>query len=288
MQSKYGIEIPEGSHYTVYKLTDPDRKVYIGCTGQPVKRRWQRGRGYNSNVPIRRAIDVLGWDAFEKRILCENLTREGGEKLEKWFVEYYDSMDPEKGYNRVTGGARKGSKMSDATKRVGSESKIRKYKEDPSFKKRLGEAAIRNWKDEDYRRRVCRKHRETLDNDPSVRERLREAAERKWEDPELAVKYQKGMEKRYLDHPEVREKISMQMREYLSHPENRKFATSCSRPKPVLCIETGEYYPSQKNAEETTGFYNVHKACAGRHRTCGGYHWRYLTEEEIIRYFGGA
>ena len=33
MTSKYGIEIPEGSHYTVYKFTDPEGKVYIGCTG---------------------------------------------------------------------------------------------------------------------------------------------------------------------------------------------------------------------------------------------------------------
>ena len=288
MDSKYGVEIPEESHYTVYKLTDPEGKVYIGCTGKPVKRRWKRGKGYGRDLPIRRAIDAIGWEAFEKSVLCENLTREGAEKLEKWFVEYYDSMDPEKGYNRMTGGARKGSKMSEVSKRAYTESINRKYREDPSFKKRVGEASIRNWKDEDYRRRVCRKHRETLDNDPSVRERMRESATRNWKDPEMVVKYQKCKVKWYLDHPEERRKISMRMKEYLSHPGNRKFATSCSRPKPVICIETGECYPSQKNAEETTGFYNVHKACSGRSRTCGGYHWRYLTEEEKEQYFGGA
>ena len=67
MTSKYGIEIPEGSHYTVYKLTGPDGKVYIGYTGKGVEKRWRNGNGYSRRTPIRRAIDAFGWDAFEKR-----------------------------------------------------------------------------------------------------------------------------------------------------------------------------------------------------------------------------
>ena len=112
MQSKYGIEIPEDSHYTVYKLTDPEGKVYIGYTGQSVEKRWKKGKNYNRHSPIRRAIDALGWDAFQKEILCENLTKEGAEKLEAWFVDHYDSTNAEKGYNGMTGGARNGAKMS--------------------------------------------------------------------------------------------------------------------------------------------------------------------------------
>ena len=57
-------------------------------------------------------------------ILCEKLTKKGAEKLEAWFIEYYDSMNPEKGYNRITGGARKGSRASKALREKISQAKI--------------------------------------------------------------------------------------------------------------------------------------------------------------------
>ena len=55
-----------------------------------------------------------------------------------------------------------------------------------------------------------------------------------------------------------------------------------------MCIETGKCYPSQCSAERDSGFYNVHNACSGRYKTCGGLHWRYLTEEEKERFLGSA
>ena len=37
---KYSLPSPPPeAHYTVYKLTDPNGKVYIGCTGKPVEKR---------------------------------------------------------------------------------------------------------------------------------------------------------------------------------------------------------------------------------------------------------
>ena len=37
---KYSLpSAPPEAHYTVYKLTDPDGKVYIGCTGRSEERR---------------------------------------------------------------------------------------------------------------------------------------------------------------------------------------------------------------------------------------------------------
>ena len=107
---------PPEAHYTVYKLTDRQGKVYIGCTGQTVKKRWRGGRGYQVNSQIGRAIRAYGWDSFSKEILCKKLTKEGGEKLEKWFVEYYDSLNPEKGYNGFTGGNRSGATASGCTR----------------------------------------------------------------------------------------------------------------------------------------------------------------------------
>ena len=253
MTSKYNIEIPEESHYTVYKLTDPEGKVYIGCTGKSVGERWRKGKNYNRRTPIRRAIDKLGWDAFQKDILCENLTKEGAEKLEKWFVDYYDSTNAEKGYNGMTGGARNGAKMSESAKILESATKKKKYAENPEM------------------REVCRK-----------------CANIGWSDPDYVKQNQATRRQIYKEQPERRQAISDFMKEYLSHPENRAFVDADVKAKPVMCVETGECFPSQCAAEKASGFYNVHKACAGRFKTCGGFHWRYLTEEEKERFFGSA
>ena len=215
---------PPEAHYTVYRLTDPAGKIYIGCTGQTVKRRWRSGAGYKSNTPVGRAISALGWNSIRKDILCEKLTKEGAEKLEKWFVEYYDSMNPEKGYNRITGGARKGARVSAEAKALNRESQLSAY---------------------------------------SNPECCRMVSERK-----LAY---------YRRHPEARRRIAMQVSEYLRSPAGRKFVECCSKPKPVRCVETGEVYPSQKAAEDKTGFCNIHKVCAGKKSVCGGYHWEYVN-----------
>ena len=198
---------PPEAHYTVYKLTSPAGKVYIGCTGTNVKDRWDSGWGYRHSTLIKKAIIAFGWVNFRKEILCEKLTKAGAEKLEKWFVEYYDSMNPEKGYNRITGGARKGARVS---------------------------------------------------------------AEAKELNREIMLAY-------YRRHPEARRRIAMQVSEYLRSPAGRKFVECCSKPKPVRCVETGEVFPSQKAAEDKTGFCNIHKVCAGKKSVCGGYHWEYVN-----------
>ena len=153
--SEIKLESPPEAHYTVYKLTSPDEKVYIGFTGVRVQDRWESGWGYKRRTPIREAIIHFGWKSFRKEILCEKLTREGAEKLEAWFIEYYDSMNPEKGYNRFTGGDRKGAHASSATIarqresklamcinnpeccRINSESKLAYFRAHPEARKRI-------------------------------------------------------------------------------------------------------------------------------------------------------
>ena len=253
MTSKYGIEIPEESHYTVYKLTGPDGKVYIGYTGKGVEKRWRKGNGYSRRTPIWRAIDAFGWDAFQKEILCDNLTKEGAEKLEAWFVDHYDSTNAEKGYNGMTGGARKGAKMSESAKALDSAARKKLFAENPE-----------------------------------MREISRRNAVKGWSDPDYAARNRESRRRLFREHPERRTEISLRMQEYLSHPENKAFAYSNTRPKPVMCVETGECYPSQRAAERATGLYDIHQACSGRIMTCGGYHWRYLTDEEKERFRGSA
>ena len=105
--------------------------------------------------------------------------------------------------------------------------------------------------------------------------------------PANAKRNQSVVNRAYEERPELREMVREQMKKRSAEGKNRAFIESSRRAKPVVCIETGELYPSAKAAERATGFKGIHKACSGRQRMCGGYHWRLLTEEERVSLYGG-
>ena len=213
------------AHYTVYKLTDPEGKIYIGCTGQGLKKRIRKGYNPERGYPIGLAIQKYGEDAIRKEVLCDRLTKTGAERLEKWFVDFYGSMDPKIGYNCVTGGSRKGGHMS--------------------------KAAV---------------------------ERTREHY-KAGHDSYLRV--QKTKKAYYRENPEAAAIISMRMKKAKEEGKLDYFIHADNRPKPVICIERGAYYPSIRKAREQTGFQTISKVCNGHKELSGGYHWRFATKEEI-------
>ena len=290
--------LPPEAHYTVYKLTDPEGKVYIGCTGTPVKKRWNEGKNYQSTSPIRKAIDKFGWENLSREILCERLAKEGAEKLEQWFIANYDSSDPKKGYNCTLGGLGKGVRLTKETKRSFSRCKKQLYAERPELKEKIRNAMNSLYeKDPSFRERVSLGFLAAYEKDPKLKDRLRENTKELWKNPNYREKTTKGrivfcesnaayslkqrrIQKEYLQaNPEIREEARQRMREYLSKPENRVFVESDSRAKPVICVETGEWFPSQNAAEKATGFCSIHKVCKGQRNVCGGYHWRYAKEK---------
>ena len=50
------------------------------------------------------------------------------------------------------------------------------------------------------------------------------------------------------------------------------------QPKRVLCVETGEVFPSTHEAERQTGINTGHisKVCSGKRETTGGLHWKFV------------
>ena len=71
-------------------------KVYIGQTYKNPKDRWLNGNGYKNQV-FYRAIEKYGWDNFEHIILEENLTQEEANKQEMYWINYYQSNNPQYG-----------------------------------------------------------------------------------------------------------------------------------------------------------------------------------------------
>ena len=210
------------AHYLVYKLTSPENKVYIGCTGEPLDVRIRKGYRIgtaSTNDEITLAMRKYGKNNFKKEVLRDHLTMKEAWELEDYYIRYYDSMNPEKGYNCVTGGAPRGCKRSEASCR-----------------------------------RKCRLFEEV---------------------PELAVMYSKAVKEKYAKCPSLTVQIREDMKKKAAEGQLDYFIYSDNRPKPVMCLETGNVYASINAAVRATGFSNIRKACTGAQKTCGGRHWRF-------------
>ena len=96
-------------NYSVYKLTFPDNKIYIGISINP-KTRWSRGHGYKNNKTMDKEIKNVGWENITHEILFKNLSKEEANNKEKELIKFYNSTDKAKGFNRTTGGL-KGCKV---------------------------------------------------------------------------------------------------------------------------------------------------------------------------------
>ena len=90
-------------NYNVYVFTFPDGKRYVGMTGQPLKNRWDCGNGYRNNQRLQNAISRTGFDSIQIEHFPYPLSRDSAERIETALIDYFDSANPEKGYNRGHG-----------------------------------------------------------------------------------------------------------------------------------------------------------------------------------------
>lgn len=96
----------EGNNFCVYIHTDQLGKVYIGrAFGDNVKtvnrQRWRDGRGYKKCPRFWEAIQEFGWNNIQHELLEWNLTYEEALEREQYWIERYNSRNPEYGYNMV-------------------------------------------------------------------------------------------------------------------------------------------------------------------------------------------
>lgn len=92
--------------YTLYVHTCLEtKKVYVGITYKEADERWRDGEGYKTNFELYSDIRKYGWEkGFFHQIVRDNLTYEKAKEAESFFIEMYDSTNPEKGYNHNHGG----------------------------------------------------------------------------------------------------------------------------------------------------------------------------------------
>lgn len=105
----------------IYKIINQiNNKIYVGQS-QNIEKRWNRHHNgpFNPNdeqynCPLYRAIRKYGLDNFSFEIIEECSVEQLNEK-EKYWIAYYKSFDPDKGYN-LTRGGRDGVTYSKLTK----------------------------------------------------------------------------------------------------------------------------------------------------------------------------
>lgn len=96
----------------IYKYTSPSGKVYIGQTLNEYMRRamWKNINHPYAGPYINRARAKYGYSNFKYDVLIslesddESFLREEINRLEKYYIELYDSTNPSKGYNITIGG----------------------------------------------------------------------------------------------------------------------------------------------------------------------------------------
>lgn len=100
--------------YSVYKLTEPTGKCYIGMTSRKPQERWDSGHGYKGQ-PFGKAIIAYGWSNIKKEILFQTEERAEAERMERFYISYFQSNNSSHGYNKENGGIY-GKKLAKETK----------------------------------------------------------------------------------------------------------------------------------------------------------------------------
>ena len=265
--------------WLIYKHTNLiNGKVYIGQTCQDPKKRWGNGLSqYKHNKYFLAAINKYGWDNFSHEILRDSLTENEMRYWEKYYIDFYDSLNPQKGYNLVEGGVSspfvslwKDNEFRD--RRSKEQSLMMKQKmQDPEQKKQLIEAGKRYWQ-----------------NNPKAKEeqskRMTNTLNKLWQDDEYRNK-QSIRFKEYLENHKEQQvaHAKKNARKNWENPEYRK--KIC---KAVRNIETGLVFQSAAQAARWCGladrssitkYLTQSTRSAGKHpETKEPLHWEYVKE----------
>lgn len=109
--------------------------------------------------------------------------------------------------------------------------------------------------------------------DPNAKEGQRERALKQWGNPEIKAKITGERNGMYGRHhtDEAKEKMRLAR---LGKSSSRRIRI------PVQCIESSKIYidACEAGKELSLNSGNILDVCRGTRKTCGGYHWKFITE----------
>lgn len=250
----------QDGNYSVYKHTGPTGRIYIGITKQNPRARWQNGKGYVANARFMNAINKYGWDSFKHEIVASGLSKCEAEETEIELIAFYDSANPEFGYNIALGGS--ANEFTDETKQ------------------KISESVRRVWSDPETHDRIVEQMKGVKRSDES-KHNISEAQKKRFANPEqrkLVSENQKGKTRS----EKTKHKTSASLCRYYADAENRKRIqeirrTVRNRAVPVICVDTNEKFYSVIDAANKykIAHQNIIKVCRGQRASAGGHVWQY-------------
>ena len=265
--------------YCIYKHTNRvNGKIYIGQTYQEPKKRWQNGlSAYSHNEHFYNAIKKYGWNNFDHEILLENLSKEEMKYWEDYYIEYYESRNPDKGYNIMKGGQVSPFQIlwqdENFRKKISQQqSELMKERlKDPAERERLRQISIQNWEDHPERRQ-------------EYAERMREVMLIRWQDEEYKQARSEDMKRMWQNEDTRKKLIENTKNNAINNWKNPDYRKKIC--KSVVNIETGLIFESGAAAGRWCGVdrSTITKALksgkqGGKHPdTQQPLHWRYAKE----------
>lgn len=245
--------------YIVYVHIAPNGKRYVGQTSKAPNARWRNGEGYKAHHPhFYAAVQKYGWDAFDHKILAQDLTKQESDAFEAYLISSYKSYDRRYGYNVELAARGPGKHTAETRAKIAASNKGRIVSEET-------------------RRKISAS---LMGNKPAPKSEAGLKA---------IIKFNTGR------HPteETRKKLSESHRGHVWSEESKeKMRQSLRGRKCEWCrirvrqidAATGSQvavFDCAKDAQRSTGIAsaNISAVCKGRRQTAGGYKWEYAGGE---------
>lgn len=219
-----------------------NHKRYIGQSVN-VKHRWcshkcDLNNGIHDNDYLQKSWNKYGAENFKFEIL-EECSEDLLNERERYFIDFYDTMNRDYGYNLKSGGQDRNYTTLDAKNKI-SEGNKNYYKEHPEAKKKKSEDALKQW------------------SNPAIKAKI-SGENSYWFGKHLSLETRKAMSEKRKGRPSEKRNLT-----------------------PVLCIETNTKYECAAVAQKTLNITtSILEVCKGNRKTAGGYHWKFLLENNI-------
>lgn len=251
-----------------------------------------------------RAILKHGWNNFDHEILFEGLTKEEADEKEKELIDFYDSRNPEKGYNTREGGSN--GPLSEEAKEKLRETMTGRYdgENNPFYGKTHSEETKRIIREKN---KVHSVNRDIYGEKnpmwgrkltPEEREK-RKSMLGKRHSEETKKKMSEAIKRWYKENPDYkrpprsekhRQNLKKAMTGRIFSEEHKRKIGEGHAPYYCICVETGEVFPSMAEAGRKMGVdkASIQRVLSGKQKTAGGFHWeKEIKQKDILEELEG-
>jgi group I intron endonuclease len=260
---------------TIYKITNlVNGKVYLGQTTQEFNKRmnqhkYELNTNRHHNNHLQSAWDKYGEESFSFEMIL-TCTIDDLDKYERYWIEFYHSMNSKHGYNKEAGGNSNKKQSKETRNKM---SKLAKHRAaDVNHRLFLSKISKKAWKDGKYENRLNQlkeqSHNFICINTQEIFTSATEMSEKLQINIKSIYSACNGMTESVLSKDGRRYQVSYyeagkkyELKDLMSH-------------KKVICLTTGKIFSSITEAESntTTTAGNIVKACKGELKATGTLH----------------